>query len=60
MKQLKRMGQFCLMRQAVGIMDGPITEALQLGVAPAEALALWRVHTEHISKVYRNSGKGGG
>ena len=54
------MGQFCLMRQAVGIMDGPITEALQLGVAPAEALALWRVHTEHISKVYRNSGKGGG
>ena len=37
-------------RQAVGIIDGPITEALQLGAAP-EVLELWRVHTEHISKV---------
>ena len=43
-------------RQAVGIMDGPITEALQSGVAP-EVLELWRVHTEHISKVYKNGGK---
>ena len=44
-------------RQAVGIMDGPVTEALQSGVAPAEVLELWHVHTEHISKVYRNGGK---
>jgi len=43
-------------RQAVGIMDGPITEALQSGAAP-EALELWRVNTEHISKVYKNGGK---
>ncbi len=44
-------------RRAVGIMDGPVTNALQLGAAP-EALELWRVHTEHISKVYKNGGKG--
>jgi len=43
-------------RQAVGIMNGPITEALQSGVAP-EVLELWRVHTEHISIVYKNGGK---
>jgi hypothetical protein len=46
-------------RRAVGIMDGPVTEALQSGAAP-EALELWRVHTEHISKVYKNGGKGRG
>jgi hypothetical protein len=40
-------------------MDGPVTEALQSGAAP-EALELWRVHTEHISKVYKNGGKGQG
>ncbi len=34
-------------RRAVGIMDGPVTEALQSDAAP-EALELWRVHTEHI------------
>ena len=37
-------------RQAVDIMDGPVTEALQSGAAP-EALELWRVHTEHINRV---------
>ncbi len=46
-------------RRAMGIMDGPVTEALQLGVAP-EALELWRVHTKHINKVYENGGKGQG
>ena len=46
-------------RRAVDIMDGPVTEALQSGAAP-EALELWRVHTEHISKVYKNGGKGRG
>jgi hypothetical protein len=46
-------------RRAVGNMDGPVTNALQLGAAP-EALELWRVHTKHISKVYKNSGKGQG
>ena len=46
-------------RRAVGIMDGPVTDALQSGAAP-EALELWRVHTEHISKVYKNGGKSRG
>jgi hypothetical protein len=46
-------------RRAVGIMDCPVTEALQSGAAP-EVLELWRVHTEHISKVYKNGGKGRG
>ncbi len=46
-------------RWAVCIMDGPVTEALQLGAAP-ETLELWRVHTEHIKKVYENGGKGRG
>ncbi len=31
-------------RRAVGIMGGPVTEALQSGAAP-EVLELWRVHT---------------
>ena len=44
-------------RQAVDIMDGPVTEALQLGAAQ-EALELWRVHTEHINRVFKNGGKG--
>jgi hypothetical protein len=44
-------------RRAVGIMDGPITKALQLGAAQ-EALELWRVHTEHINRVFKNGGKG--
>jgi hypothetical protein len=46
-------------RRAVGIMDGPVTKALQLGAAP-EALELWRVHTEHINRVFVNGGKGRG
>jgi hypothetical protein len=46
-------------RRAVGIMDGSVDKALQLGAAP-EALELWRVHTEHINKVYENGGKGQG
>jgi hypothetical protein len=39
-------------RRAVGIMDGPVTEALQLGASP-EALELWRVHTmpAHITVI---------
>jgi hypothetical protein len=44
-------------RRAVGIMDGPLTEALQLGAAP-EALEIWRVHTEHINRVLENGRKG--
>jgi hypothetical protein len=46
-------------RRAVGIMNGPVTEALQLGAAP-EALELWWVHTEHINRVFMNGGKGRG
>ena len=44
-------------RRAVGIMDGPLTKALQLGAAP-EALEIWQVHTEHINRVLENGGKG--
>ena len=44
-------------RRAMGIMDGPVTKALQSGVAP-QALELWRVHTEHINRVFENGGKG--
>ena len=44
-------------RWAVGIMDGPVTEALQSGAAP-EALDLWRVHTVHINRVFENGGIG--
>ena len=40
-------------------MDGPVTEALQLGAAQ-EALELWWVHTEHINRVFENGGKGRG
>jgi hypothetical protein len=46
-------------RRAVGIMDGPVTKALQLGAVP-EALELWWVHTEHINRVFVNGGKGRG
>ena len=45
--------------RAVGIMDGPVTEALQLGAAH-EALELWWVHTEHINRLFENGGKGRG
>jgi hypothetical protein len=41
------------------LMDGPVTKALQLGAAH-EALELWRVHTEHINRVFKNGGKGQG
>jgi hypothetical protein len=39
-------------RQAVGIMDGPVTKALQSGAAP-EVLELWQVHTvlAHITVI---------
>ena len=40
-------------------MDTPITEALEKGSAP-EALELWRLHSEHISQVHANGGKGQG
>ena len=46
-------------KRAMGIMDGPVTEALQSGVAP-QALELWCVHTEHINRVFENGGKGRG
>ncbi len=46
-------------RRAVGIIDGPITKALQLSAAP-EALELWRVHTKHMNRVFVNGGKGRG
>jgi hypothetical protein len=36
-------------RRAVGIMDGPVSKALQSGAAP-EALELWRVHTERTRR----------
>jgi hypothetical protein len=41
------------------LMDGPVTEALQLGAAQ-EALELWRVHTKHIKRVFKNGKKGRG
>jgi hypothetical protein len=45
--------------QAVRIKDGPISYALQSGAAPVE-LELWQLHTEHITKVNENGGKGHG
>ncbi len=38
-------------------MDTPITEALEKGSAPEE---LWHLHSEHISQVHDNGGKGRG
>ncbi len=46
-------------RRAIGLMNTPITEALEKGSAP-EALELWRLHSEHISQVHDNGGKGQG
>ena len=46
-------------RQAFGIMDGPVTAALQNGKAP-KALELWRLHSQHIAEVDKNGGKGKG
>jgi len=43
-------------RKVVEIMDGPISKVLQSGVATVE-LELWRVHAEHIKKVYGDGGK---
>ncbi len=47
------------LRQAVGIMGGPISQALQSGAAPME-LELWQLHTKHITKVNNNVGKSQG
>ena len=46
-------------RRAFGVMDGPVTVALQNGNAP-EALELWRLHSQHIAEVDKNGGKGKG
>jgi hypothetical protein len=46
-------------RQAFGVMEGPVTAALQNGEAP-EALELWRLHSQHITEVDKNGGKGKG
>jgi hypothetical protein len=46
-------------RQAMGIMDGPVTKALQLGAAQ-EMLELWWIHTEYINRVFENGEKGRG
>jgi hypothetical protein len=46
-------------RSAIGLMDSPITEALEKGSAP-EALELWRLHSEHISQMHANGWKGRG
>jgi hypothetical protein len=40
-------------------MDSPITEALEKGSVP-EVLELWHLHSEHISQVHANGGKGQG
>jgi hypothetical protein len=40
-------------------MNSSITEALEKGGAP-KALELWRLHSEHISQVCDNGGKGRG
>jgi hypothetical protein len=47
------------LRQAVGIMDGPISKALQSGAAPVK-LKLWQLHNKHITKVNNNGGKSRG
>ena len=41
-------------RKVVGIMDGPICKALELGAAPVK-LELWWVHTELGCAFLRNS-----
>jgi hypothetical protein len=41
------------LRQAVGIMDSPISKVLQSGAALVE-LELWQLHTEHITNVNDN------
>jgi hypothetical protein len=43
--------------QAIGIVNGPITTALQDNAAP-EGLELWQMHSNHISQVNKNGGKG--
>jgi hypothetical protein len=44
-------------KQAVRIIDGSISNALQSGAAPVE-LDLWQLHTKHITKVYVKGKKG--
>ena len=47
-------------RSAIDIMDRPITEALESnGVTTVES-EIWRIHAEHIRKVYDQGGKGRG
>jgi hypothetical protein len=46
-------------KQAVRIMDGFISNALQSGASPVE-LDLWQLHTKHITKVYAKGSKGTG
>ena len=48
-----------VIRRAFGIMDGPVTAALQNGKAP-EALELWQLHSQHIAEVDKNGRKGKG
>jgi hypothetical protein len=47
-------------RWAMGIMDSPVTKALQSSGGAPDALELWRIHAKHISKVYENGEKGQG
>ena len=46
-------------RDAVNIMDGTISRALESSGATVEA-EIWRIHTQHINKVYEQGGKGRG
>jgi hypothetical protein len=46
-------------RDAVNIMDGTISDELKKSGATVEA-EIWRIHTQHINKVYEQGGKGRG
>jgi hypothetical protein len=43
-------------QNAINIMDDTISSALEKGGAPVEA-EIWRIHVEHINKVYQQGGK---
>jgi hypothetical protein len=47
-------------RSAIDIMDRPITEALKSNGATTVESEIWRIHAEHIRKVYDQGGKGRG